>query len=144
MTAQYSASGAAKASGNSVSTITRAIRSGKISASKDAGGAWRIDPSELHRVFPLAPQPLQGFALQRDANHGKGGYPSHNEALARQVTALRDDLAEVRQRVAVAEALADERAKALEASERNLADLRRLLPPASATITPRRRWWLFG
>jgi len=42
---------AAKACGKAKSTILKAIRSGKISASKNENGEWQIDPSELHRVF---------------------------------------------------------------------------------------------
>lgn len=44
---------AAAATGKSKPTILRAIRSGKISAVKDeATGHLRVDPAELHRVFP--------------------------------------------------------------------------------------------
>jgi predicted site-specific integrase-resolvase len=42
---------AAEAVGKSRTTIQRAIKSGKISASKDSHGNYSIDPSELHRVF---------------------------------------------------------------------------------------------
>ncbi|MEM9469446.1 MAG: hypothetical protein AAF988_04725 [Pseudomonadota bacterium] len=47
-----SAKQAAKATGKSVPTITRAIKSGKISAAKNTNGGYEIDPSELFRVFP--------------------------------------------------------------------------------------------
>lgn len=46
-----SATQAAKAVGKSVPTITRAIKSGKLSASKLDGGGYEIDPSELFRVW---------------------------------------------------------------------------------------------
>ncbi|TDX19528.1 helix-turn-helix domain-containing protein [Rhodovulum visakhapatnamense] len=49
---KYSLSEAAKATGKNKTTIQRAIKSGKISASKGNGGSYEIDPSELHRVFP--------------------------------------------------------------------------------------------
>ena len=48
----YTLGTAAKATGKSKATILRAIRSGKVSAEKDANGAWQVDPSELHRVYP--------------------------------------------------------------------------------------------
>jgi excisionase family DNA binding protein len=51
-----SASQAAKATGKSIPTITRAIKAGKLSATKNGEG-WLIDTSELHRVFPMLPQP---------------------------------------------------------------------------------------
>jgi len=49
---KLSASQAAKETGRSVPTITRAINSGKISAEKVKGGGYLIDPAELFRVFP--------------------------------------------------------------------------------------------
>lgn len=47
----YTLNEAAKAVGKSKTTIHRAIKSGKISASRLESGAYAIDPSELHRVF---------------------------------------------------------------------------------------------
>ena len=44
---------AAKATGKSKSTLLRAIKTGRISASKDEVGVFVIDAAELHRVFPL-------------------------------------------------------------------------------------------
>ena len=49
----YTLNEAAKAVGKSKTTIHRAIKSGKISASKLDSGAYAIDPSELHRVFQV-------------------------------------------------------------------------------------------
>jgi len=43
---------AAKLVGKSVPTITRAIKSGKLSAEKREPKGWNIDASELFRVFP--------------------------------------------------------------------------------------------
>jgi len=50
----YTLGEAAKATGKSKATISKAIKSGRISASKDDTGTFRIDPSELHRVYPVA------------------------------------------------------------------------------------------
>jgi len=47
----YSLNEAAKASNKSKMTIQRAIKSGKISASKRDDGSYDIDPAELHRVY---------------------------------------------------------------------------------------------
>ena len=52
----YSLITAAVATGAHRTTILRAIKSGKISAERDAQGAWVIQPSELHRVFAPLPQ----------------------------------------------------------------------------------------
>lgn len=48
----YTLGEAAKATGKSKATISKAIKSGRISAHKDEKGTFRIDPSELHRVYP--------------------------------------------------------------------------------------------
>lgn len=48
----YTLGEAAKATGMSKATISKAIKNGRISASKDETGTFRIDPSELHRVYP--------------------------------------------------------------------------------------------
>src|SRR4051794_438572 len=51
----YSVAQAAKAIGKSKHTVLRGIAAGKISATRDeATGAYRIEPSELHRVFAPA------------------------------------------------------------------------------------------
>jgi hypothetical protein len=49
----YTLGEAAKATGKSKATISKAIKSGRISAKKGETGAFAIDPSELHRVYPL-------------------------------------------------------------------------------------------
>ena len=48
----YTLGQAAKATGKSKSTISKALKNGTISAEKGENGAFKIDPSELHRVFP--------------------------------------------------------------------------------------------
>ena len=53
----YTLGEAAKATGKSKATISKAIKSGRISAKKGETGAFAIDPSELHRVYPL---PVEG------------------------------------------------------------------------------------
>lgn len=49
----YTLGTAAKATGKSKTTIQRAIAKGTISAHKEKNGRYSIDPSELHRVFPM-------------------------------------------------------------------------------------------
>src|SRR3954464_9131171 len=48
----YTLSQAAKATGKSKSSISRAIDTGRLSATRN-GGLFEIDAAELHRVFPL-------------------------------------------------------------------------------------------
>src|SRR5450830_1119571 len=53
-TPMFSLSEAASAAGISKSTLWRAITSGRVSATRTDTGDYRVDPSELHRVFPPA------------------------------------------------------------------------------------------
>jgi len=53
---KYTLSKAATATGKNKATIQRAIKNGKISAEKNSSGAYEIDPSELHRVYPATAQ----------------------------------------------------------------------------------------
>jgi hypothetical protein len=63
----------AAATGVNRTTILRAIKAGKVSAERDAQGAWTIQPSELHRVWPTLPQlpavsePVQTHAPEAEA-----------------------------------------------------------------------------
>lgn len=122
--------------GKSKSTLTRAIKSGRLSAIRKDDGSFALDPVELHRAYPDA---------MRGAPDGASRIADStvDDAAQRlEISALRDDLAAARQAAAVASALAEERARALEAAERNLADLRRLLPAPLGPVPPR-PWWRF-
>jgi hypothetical protein len=48
----YTLGEAAKATGISKASISRAITSGRISATKKDDGSFSIEPVELHRVYP--------------------------------------------------------------------------------------------
>lgn len=50
---RYTLGQAAKATGKSKTTIQRAVAKGLISGEKGQNREYQIDPSELHRVFPL-------------------------------------------------------------------------------------------
>jgi DNA-binding MurR/RpiR family transcriptional regulator len=50
----YTLSEAAAACGVNKSTVLRAVKSGRISGTKDEFGAWHVEAAELHRVFPPA------------------------------------------------------------------------------------------
>ena len=49
-TMSYDLAAAAAATGLNKASILRAIKSGKISGTKDALGQWWVEPAELHRV----------------------------------------------------------------------------------------------
>ena len=46
---------AARLTGLGKTTITRAIKSGRLSASRRDDGSYEIDPAELSRVYPFKP-----------------------------------------------------------------------------------------
>lgn len=52
---ELSLSQAAKMTGKSKSTINRAIKTGKLSATRHDDGSYSIDPAELSRVFDVEP-----------------------------------------------------------------------------------------
>lgn len=60
---RYTLGEAAKSTGKSKTTVQRAIAKGKISAEK-RGNSYSIDPSELHRVFPMQ----RGDTVSRDTD----------------------------------------------------------------------------
>ena len=110
-------------------TLSKALKSGKISGVQDGKGGWTIDPAELARVYPAR----LGDVVKLD-NGLAGHLPSvnsHNSVKIDELVGIRAELAAALQRAAVAEALADEREKRIE-------DLRRMLP---APDTKPRRWW---
>jgi hypothetical protein len=86
----YSLSNAAAACGIYKSTVLRSIKAGRLTATKDALGQWRIEPAELHRVYPPA------------QSNGAEGNPTRHDA----ATALRAALAE--QRVTDLQSMLDE------------------------------------
>lgn len=142
---QYSANQAAEATGKNVATITRAIKSGKLSATKDTSGAWQIDGAELSRVYPLRTQSLQNLTMQNGEN------PTQRDKLAED-NALREELAALRERDKLKDTL-------LENYVAQMADLKEdrdkwrqqatnlLASQEAELVVPapvkRRRWWPF-
>lgn len=92
---ELSLSAAAKATGKAKATIHRAVKSGKLSASRHEDGTYGIDPSELARVFPLVvSETAQGDATPPPAT------PSERDALlSQEVAFLRDALERERETV---------------------------------------------
>ncbi|TNH37532.1 hypothetical protein [Paracoccus haeundaensis] len=142
---QYSANQAAEATGKNVATITRAIKSGKLSATKDTSGAWQIDAAELSRVYPLRKQSLQNLTMQNDAN------PTQRDKFT-EANTLREELAALRERdklkdtllenyVAQMADLKEDRDKWRQQATNLLANQEaELVVPAPVK---RRRWWPF-
>lgn len=66
---QLSLSAAAKEVGRSKSTLSRAVASGRLSATRCEDGAYQIDPAELYRVFPPpVAQPAVSNTAQPDGD----------------------------------------------------------------------------
>lgn len=135
--AELSLTQAATLTGKSKSTLTRAIKSGRMSAVRRADGTFSLDASEVLRVFPRD----AGLNASSSADAVASNVAQQATQQA-EISALRNDLVAARQQAAVAQALADERARALEAAERNLADLRRMLPAPTVPLAAR-SWWRF-
>lgn len=106
---KYSLSEAAKATGKNKTTIQRAIKNGRISASKGDRGSYEIDPAELHRVFPLTVAQLD--AQHRQSNDAQQVEFAHNNSHLNRVVELEKELA-----------VAHERANGLEAQKDQMAD----------------------
>lgn len=87
---KLSASQAAQAVGKSIPTITRAIKSGKLSAERLPQGGYAIDPAELHRVWPAITQ-------GGNASGNMSGYeaPRKTGMLEAEIQMLREKIAEI-------------------------------------------------
>ena len=92
---KLSANEAAKQTGKSVPTITRAIKSGKISADKTETGGYLIEPSELFRVFPALTTPNAETPTTLEHETPKH-YPSETLLLQEKVSSLEAALADAK------------------------------------------------
>ena len=108
-------------------TLMNVLSNGTISAEKTDAGHWQIDPAELSRLY--APR-----ASQKAVSRASPGQVSRDEP--GQKTAL--DAADMAARLARAEAALDAEREKVDLLQRNLDDLRRMLPPPDAKP---RRWW---
>jgi hypothetical protein len=86
----YTLGEAAKATGNSKTTIHRAIKSGRVSATRKDDGSYEIDPAELHRVF-LPKSSGNGFT---NDNLEHTVTRLETEGLRREIELLRERLAD--------------------------------------------------
>lgn len=136
----YTLGDAAKAVGKSKTTIHRAIKSGKISASKLDDGSYSIDPSELHRVFPTAMQETPSRPLLRNDTEHQG---NTSETLRIKLELYEKE--RERERALLQETIADlreDRDRWRQQATSLLADQRPEPAPARA-LAKRRSWWPF-
>jgi len=139
--ASMTLSQAAKASGKSKSTLSRAIKMGRISASRLDDGNFSIDPAELFRVYPAASnnaydeRPIEQCAT-----------PVPNELQSR-ISMLELLLEKERESVArereISADLREDRDRWRQQAASLLADLR---PQLAEPVPPARRraWWPFN
>lgn len=118
---------AVKAYQVSRATLMRALSDGKISAEKTDAGHWQIDSAELARVYaPRTPQKAVSRTKPEQVNrHETGPEKPLDHALEL--------------RLARAEAALEAEREKNALLQRNLDDLRAMLPPPDAK--PRRSWW---
>ena len=118
-------------------TLTKALKSGKLSGGQDEQGTWSIDPSELARVYQ--PRSLtqdtstEDFQGQVGKNLTSLDTPEQfeSERLRIQLAELELRAVKAETRAEAAELLAQERADRID-------DLRRMLPAPEST---KKRWW---
>jgi hypothetical protein len=85
---------AAKETGLSKTAISRAIKSGRLSAKKNDQGEYEIDPAELFRVYPVTGD-VNSERLRHTTPIDDGGLQGQLEILrelVRQIEGERDDL----------------------------------------------------
>ena len=128
---KYTAGQAAKATGVATSTITRALKTGKISGESQKSGGWLIDPTELHRVFP--PVATQESRNSPTLGSATPEFDSRNRDLPQLLEVLQEQIADLK----------NDRDHWREEAQA----LRRLLPapapdaPASGQGKPARGFW---
>lgn len=84
--AMYSLKEAAERTGRGKPAILKAIQKGRISAKKNDIGEWRIDPAELHRVYPAVSGTVAGNGSGERWETAK-----ETNALQREVEILREE-----------------------------------------------------
>ena len=81
---------ASKEAGVAKTTLSDALKSGRMSAEKNERGRWEIDPAELFRVFPKTSSTEQAEPKPNpQENHEK---PQSDSGLAVEVKMLREQI----------------------------------------------------
>ena len=125
----YSLKQAADAVGRGKPAILKAIKGGRISAQKDDNGQWRIDPAELHRVYPMVTGNGSGTAAGE-----REKIPRSASNLDREIDPLRERLGEKDELIAD---LRTERDRLLAVIETQATQVKQLTDERSAQ---RRSW----
>lgn len=135
----YTLKQAADAVGRGKPALLKAIKNGRISATKDDNGQWLIDPAELHRVYPVV---TVGNGSGTAA--GERQEPPGNSGIRPDVEVLRERIAE---KDALIADLRNERDRLLTIVETQAQQVKQLTDqrPAPQPAPPRGFWRrLFG
>ncbi len=123
---------AAKETGVSKATLSKALKTGRLSYVAKSTAGYEIDPAELFRVFPA--KPTATVEGERSETHRE--QLLLDDAHRREVLLLREQLDEVR---------IDRDAWREQAQRLALAGpVEEGLVPTDATSSGRRSWWRFG
>jgi hypothetical protein len=132
---------AAEQAGTSKSSIFRAIKSGRLSATRDDQGGVQIDPAELARVYPPRPSGPDHAGTASPGNRGTDEKPGGTDELRVRNAALE---AEVRLLREMAENLRAERDRWAAQAERLALSPPQPVRAVPAQVTPvqlQRGWW---
>jgi excisionase family DNA binding protein len=129
----YTVGEAAQVVGLTRQAIVKAIKSGRLSASRSEGGRWAIDPAELSRVYEVARQPTTTSlrSLSPAAPVNESLLRAELDKWRLLATEREETIRDLRQQRDRAQA-------ALDAAE---ARLDRLLLTDQRPTAPRRVWW---
>ena len=106
---------AAKETGLSKTAISRAVKSGRLSATRNDQGEYQIDPSELFRVYPVT--------ANVDSEPERQATQKDNSWLQGQIDLLRETVDDLRERLNNTE---EARQRAEQAQEKAFTELSRL------------------
>lgn len=148
----WSVSRAARETGLSKSTISRAIKSGRISATRQHDGSYHIEPAELFRVYPRSvaqPQSDARHDAPRNPREEAPATPSNEVELLKLKLAMTEELLhQERENSKRQQETVQDLRKRLDAATDKVLALAQPTQPASdapldAVRNPQkgRRWW---
>ena len=117
--------------GKSRSTVHRALKSGKLSGSRDEDGTWSIDAAELARVFPWD---VHEHGQRDDTGHGRDETGNSSAVLAVKVEMLEQQLDRERD-------IVEDLRRRLDRAEERVFALSAPLPTRRQQEGPQRRLW---
>ena len=151
----YSLGQAARAVGKAKSTLSRDIKSGKVSAVRNPDGSVSIDPAELHRVYSRVER-LNGSGNGRSNDQQPLEHPAATGFDRREIELLRALAAEKDARIAELAADKEDLRRQRDQAQQHLAvaqeriaalltDQRSAVRTAPIAPAPTRRsWWRWG